>query len=63
MDINALKAEMVKKGYTQATLATELGITPRTFSNRLKKQEFGSKEIQVMMKVLDIKDPMEIFFT
>ena len=63
MNVNALKAEMIKKGYTQATLATELGITSRTFSNRLKKQEFGSKEIAVMMKVLDIKDPMKIFFT
>lgn len=62
LDANALKSEMVKNGYTQEKLATALGITTRTFSNRLKTGDFGSKEIEVMINVLHLKDPMAIFF-
>lgn len=63
LNVNALKAEMVRNGYTQATLSKELGITPRTFSTRLKTGDFGSKEIEIMMNRLKLADPIAIFFS
>lgn len=61
-DGKALRAEMVRNGYNNMTLAKELGITPRTFSTRLKTGDFGSKEIEIMISVLKLQNPMEIFF-
>lgn len=62
LDVNALKAEMVRSGYTQQNLAKELGISSRTFSTRLKTGDFGSKEMETMISTLNLKDPMSIFF-
>lgn len=62
LDVKALKAEMVRKGYTQARLAEEIGISPRTFSNKLKSGDFGSKEMEAMIDILSLKEPMTIFF-
>lgn len=60
--VNELKGAIVAKGLTQKEVAKELGITPRTFSLKLKAGVFGSDEIESMMKLLDIKDPRRIFF-
>ncbi len=62
LDVKSLKAEMVRNGYTQSALAAELGITPRTFSNRLNTGDFGVKEIEIITKTLKLKDPFAIFF-
>lgn len=58
-----LKAAMVRKGLTQKQVAQELHITTRTLSLKLKKGVFGSDEIEALMSILDIKDPMPIFFS
>lgn len=63
IDIRALKAEMVRNGYTQVALANELGMTPRTLSNKFKNGVFGSDEIEKMIVVLNLKNPLDIFFT
>ena len=62
LKVNALKAEMVRNGYNQQTLAQELGITSRTFATRLKTGDFGSKEIEIMISKLKLSDPISIFF-
>ena len=62
LDVNALKAEMVRNGYTQASMAYELGMTSRTFSTRLKTGDFGRIEMDILIKKLNLKDPMSIFF-
>lgn len=62
MNIRALKAEMVKVGMTQEKLAKELNMTPRTLSNRFKKGVFGTDEIEIMVRILQIKNPIPIFF-
>ena len=62
VDVKALKGEITKNGYTQAEFAAVLGISPRTFTNRLAKKEFGSREISIMIETLKIKEPMKIFF-
>ncbi|MVX66826.1 DUF739 family protein [Clostridium chromiireducens] len=60
--INELKGKIRAKGYTQEKLARELGMSPKTLCNKLSKGIFGSDEIEKMIKLLDIKNPIDIFF-
>lgn len=62
VNVIELKAQMVRKKYTQEQLAIELGITSRTLSNKFKNGVFGSDEIEKMISILEIKDPVGIFF-
>ena len=64
LDVNAFKAEMARNGYTQNSLAEALGMSPRTFYNRVKTGDFGALEIKTMIKLLNLKAPtaMAIFF-
>lgn len=62
VNVLALKAEMMRNGYNQETLSKELNISSRTLSNKMKKGVFGSDEIEKMIELLKIKNPIEIFF-
>lgn len=53
---------IAEKGMTKAEVAEVIGITPKTFYEKMKKGVFGSDEIQAMIKLLDITNPMDIFF-
>lgn len=57
-----LKGVIVENGYSQADIAKELGIAPKTFYSKMKKGVFGSDEIEKMMELLDITNPVPIFF-
>lgn len=59
---NELKGVIVKNGYTQAKIAKIIGITPKTFYEKMKSGVFGSDEIQIMIDTLKIENPNEIFF-
>jgi len=61
MNVNALKAEVVKNGYTMAQVAKLIGISETTMSRRLKKQDFGLDEAERLIDVLHIQNPGEIF--
>lgn len=56
------KSELIKNGYTFKAMAKELGISERTFSDRVKKGDFGSKEIDIMIDCLHLDNPLPIFF-
>ncbi len=58
---NELKGRIVAKGFTQEQVAKELGISANTFRRKLSKGVLGSDEIEKLIKLLDIKDPMAIF--
>lgn len=62
MNINKLKGLFVEKGYTQQDIARELGITPNTLRKRMKEEVFNSDEINKLIEILEIKEPMKIFF-
>lgn len=62
VNANELKAAFKRKAYTQEDVAKMLGITPRTLSNKMKKGVFNSNEIERLIEVLDIKEPLPIFF-
>lgn len=57
-----LKGIIAKNGLSQAQLAKILGITPKTFYEKMKIGVFGSDEIQLMIERLHIENPVEIFF-
>ncbi|MFR2018883.1 MAG: DUF739 domain-containing protein [Eubacterium sp.] len=61
LNTNELKAAMVRKGLTQKDVADSLNISAKTLSNRISRGVFGSDEIECLMKLLDITDPMPIF--
>lgn len=58
---NELKGIIVKNGLTQSDVANLIGITPKTFYEKMKIGVFGSDEIQIMIDKLHIDDPMSIF--
>lgn len=57
-----LKGLIAEKGLSQSDIATHIGISQKTFYEKMKKGVFGSDEIQVMIDVLKIEDPVNIFF-
>ncbi len=62
VNANKLRAIIIERGMTQQVVAKELGMTPKTFYSKVKKGVFGSDEINKMIDLLKIKDPMGVFF-
>lgn len=62
LNVLEFKAAMVRKGYTQKDLAKALDLSEKTFGERLKRKTFGGDEIEKLISILDITDPMSIFF-
>lgn len=59
---NELRGVIAKNGYSQSDVARMIGITPKTFYEKMKNGVFGSNEIQIMIDRLHIEDPVSIFF-
>jgi DNA-binding NtrC family response regulator len=57
-----LRGRIAQNGTSQRKLATQLGITEKTFYQKMKRGVFSSDEIFQMMGLLGIDDPKEIFF-
>jgi transcriptional regulator with XRE-family HTH domain len=62
IDTNALRGIIVAKGLSQQDVAQELGISPKTFYSKMKKGVFGSDEMEKMIDLLSIENPVAIFF-
>ncbi len=58
--IRGLMAEQKKTG---RFMARALGISANTFSAKMKAGRFNSDEMQKIVDVLSIEDPVPIFFT
>lgn len=59
---NELRGIIAKHGLSQSDVAALIGITPKTFYEKMKIGIFGSDEIQIMIDELGIDNPAEIFF-
>lgn len=57
-----LNGEIARAGLTKSALAVKIGITPKTFYAKEKKGVFGSDEIEKIVKICEIANPMPIFF-
>lgn len=63
MNTNLLRAEIVKNGMSQQEFAKKLGISPKTFYRKMKKGVFGTDEVDKMVSILRIENPIEIFLS
>ena len=57
-----LRGIIAKNGLSQSDVAKMIGVTPKTFYEKMKNGVFGSDEIQIMIDELHIDNPMLIFF-
>jgi DNA-binding XRE family transcriptional regulator len=62
IDRNVLRGMIVMKGMSQSDMAEKLGMTPKTFYDKMKKGVFDSDEIYQMISLLGIDNPKDIFF-
>lgn len=62
IDINKLRGRMAEKSRSGKDMAKVIGKTPKTFYAKMSAGVFDSDEISAMVKDLEIKNPMEIFF-
>ena len=62
IQVNKLRGLIAEKGLSQKDVAERIGITPKTFYEKMTRGVFGSDEIEVMIELLDIDDPAAIFF-
>lgn len=61
VDTRKLRGVIAENGKTQKDVAEMIGITPKTFYERMQRGVFGSDEIQIMIDGLNISNPMDIF--
>lgn len=57
-----LRGVIAERGMSQTDVAAMIGVTPKTFYEKMKIGVFGSDEIEKMIEGLKIKNPIEIFF-
>lgn len=58
-----LQAQMVLKGLTVEQVSKKMEINSATFYRKMKNDgDFSRKEIQQLIDILEISDPMDIFF-
>lgn len=62
IDTNALRGAIAAKGMTQQAVAHHLEMAPKTFYSKMKRGVFGSDEMEKMIDLLSIENPVAIFF-
>ena len=63
VNVNKLMGKFVENGYaTKKAQAGAIGMSTKTFNNKLNSKIFNSDEIFKIMEVLKIDDPAPIVF-
>lgn len=57
-----LKAAIVRKGMKQIEVAEKMGMSRKTWFDRMSKKKFDSDEMYKLIQILDIENPTPIFF-
>lgn len=57
-----LRGIIAEQGLSQRQVAKRLGMTEKTFYSKMKKGVFGTDEVDQMITILKIENPVEIFF-
>ena len=63
VNVKKLRGLMAEKGRTGKDMAAVIKKTPKTFYDKMKRGVFDSDEIIAIVEDLNIKNPVEIFFT
>lgn len=62
INVNKLKGLISENDLSQRKLADMLGMSETTFYTKMKKGVFDSDEMEEMIRILKIENPVEIFF-
>ena len=62
VDTLKLKAAIVASGKKTKDVADMLGISTKSWHDRINKRKFDSDEMYKIVKYLNIQNPVEIFF-
>lgn len=57
-----LRGVIAERGFSQSDIARALHITPQAFYRKMDKGVFKTNEVETMIEVLNIENPMAIFF-
>ena len=57
----ALKAEIIRNGMTQESVAKSIGMSTATFWRKMKAGTFGIDEVERLIDLLHISDPVSVF--
>ena len=59
--VDKLHGIIAERGMTQRQVAQYLGISDKTFYNKMQKGVFGTDEVEELVKLLCIPNPVDIF--
>lgn len=59
--VGKLRGIIAERGMSQSQVAKQLGMTEKTFYSKMKKGVFGTDEVEKMISLLSISNPIEIF--
>lgn len=62
IDVNKLRGAIAENRLTNRELAKRLNMTDNTFYRKMKRGVFDSDEMEAMIGILHLQDPMAIFF-
>ena len=62
VDSDKLRGIIAERGMSQRQVAKRLGIAEKTFYAKMDRRVFGTDEVEVMIDLLRIDNPVEIFF-
>lgn len=57
-----LRGLMAEKKISGVAMARELGVSPQAFYKKMSKGRFALDDAEIMTRVLDIENPVDIFF-
>lgn len=63
MDTAKLRGIIAERGYSQREVARMIGMTEKTFYNKMQKGVFGTDEATKMVALLRIDNPASIFLS
>lgn len=62
INANLIRAKIVENGMTQKQVAQAIGMTAKTFTDKMKTGKFGLDEADKMIALLKIENPERYFF-
>ena len=62
VDVNKLRGIIVERGLTGEKVAKLMNMSRKTFYLRMKDAKFNSDEMDKLIDILNIDDPMRVFF-
>lgn len=59
--VDKLRGVIAERGMSQRQVAKQLGMNEKTFYTKMQKGVFGTDEVEKMIELLAIQNPIDIF--